>query len=101
MAELGHTHIDILKMDIEGAEWDVLTDDSKPLPSIGQLLVEVHEQREKTVAQRVSSLTALFNNLEANGLRLFHQQINARYDIHCIEYAFIQQLWRPDRKTYT
>jgi hypothetical protein len=100
MAELGHTHIDILKMDIEGAEWDVLTDASRPLPSIGQLLVEVHEKREKTVSQRVSSLTALFNNLEANGLRLFHQEINARYDMHCIEYAFIQSLWRPDRKTY-
>ncbi|OYV74922.1 MAG: hypothetical protein B7Z66_14820 [Chromatiales bacterium 21-64-14] len=44
MRELGHTHIDVLKMDIEGAEYEVIGDlvASKIFPA--QLLVEFHHR---------------------------------------------------------
>ena len=51
---LGHQKIDILKMDIEGAEYDVLEDIVKSDLYIGQILVEFHDRffkngREKTI----------------------------------------------------
>jgi FkbM family methyltransferase len=44
MNELGHKHIDVLKMDIEGSEYDVIEDilDSKIL--ITQILIEFHDR---------------------------------------------------------
>ena len=71
MKELGHTHIDLLKMDIEGAEYGAL---SQSLPSIGQLQLEAH-----TKLQSASAYSKLFEHLEAHGLRLFHKEVNARY----------------------
>lgn len=41
MDRLGHRHIDLLKMDIEGAEYEVI--DTLPAPP-GQLLVEFHHR---------------------------------------------------------
>ncbi len=42
LAERGHQHIDVLKMDIEGSEYAVISElSSKPVP-ITQLLVEFH-----------------------------------------------------------
>ena len=69
-----HTHIDILKMDIEGEEWPVL---QAPLPSVGQLLAEVHlgQGMAKGLGddQQVELLKKIFNNMEDHGLRLFHK----------------------------
>jgi FkbM family methyltransferase len=42
MKELGHDHIDILKIDIEGAEYPVLKDILQSGIKIGQILVEYH-----------------------------------------------------------
>lgn len=53
MAENGHDYVDIVKMDIEGAEFDALTSlveytiaikpaGEKPSLSFGQLLIEIH-----------------------------------------------------------
>jgi hypothetical protein len=44
MAELGHTHIDILKMDIEGAEYDVIEDMKHSGIKPRQVLVEFHHR---------------------------------------------------------
>ena len=44
MKELGHNHIDILKMDIEGAEYDVINDISKSDIRPHQILVEFHHR---------------------------------------------------------
>lgn len=100
MQAVKHNHIDVLKMDIEGGEWQIIANASTPLPSIGQFLAEVHEDSKSTVEARVQRLHSFFNMLEASGLRLFHREVNARYDVHCIEYAFIQARWRPDCKKY-
>lgn len=44
MNELGHKQIDILKMDIEGAEYDVIEDISKSEVRPRQILVEFHHR---------------------------------------------------------
>lgn len=44
MKELGHNQIDILKMDIEGAEYDVINDISKSDIRPQQILVEFHHR---------------------------------------------------------
>jgi FkbM family methyltransferase len=44
MAELGHSEIDILKMDIEGAEYSVLTDVMKAGIPIKQVVAEFHHR---------------------------------------------------------
>jgi FkbM family methyltransferase len=52
-AELQHTHIDVLKMDIEGAEYDVIPDILQTPVSISQLVIEFHGRvlgHQKTIA---------------------------------------------------
>lgn len=44
MAELGHTHIDLLKLDIEGAEYEVIPDILRAGVDVRQLLVEFHHR---------------------------------------------------------
>lgn len=44
MAKLGHERIDLLKMDIEGAEYDVITDLIESNLDVHQLLVEFHHR---------------------------------------------------------
>ena len=44
MIELGHNHIDVLKMDIEGAEYEVIQGLVKSNIIIGQILVEFHDR---------------------------------------------------------
>lgn len=44
MKELGHDHIDVLKLDIEGAEYDVIKDISKSGIRPRQILVEFHHR---------------------------------------------------------
>jgi len=44
MLELGHDHIDVLKMDIEGAEYDVIHGLVNSNISIGQILIEFHDR---------------------------------------------------------
>ncbi|MEY4906451.1 MAG: hypothetical protein RL260_169 [Pseudomonadota bacterium] len=44
MRELGHGHIDILKMDIEGAEYDVIQDILQSGIRPGQILIEFHHR---------------------------------------------------------
>ena len=42
MKDLGHTRLDVLKLDIEGSEYNVITDMAKTLIRPSQLLVEFH-----------------------------------------------------------
>jgi hypothetical protein len=84
-------------MDIEGAEWGIFTSGSDlKLNLIGQLQLEVHTNLGSNI-----NLPRLFEYLEAGGLRLFHKEVNWRYGPdNCMEYAFIQRNWSPDKKIY-
>lgn len=69
MRELGHTHIDILKMDIEGAEYDVIQDIQESDVRPNQILVEFHHRfpkigNKKTI-EAVNSLRGLGYKLYA------------------------------------
>ena len=60
MAMLGHTKVDVLKMDIEGAEYEVLSDILGTRCVIGQILVEFHHRwREIGAAQTRQAIATL------------------------------------------
>jgi hypothetical protein len=72
----GHTHIDILKVDIEGWEFDTFmtliktyVTASQPLP-FGQLLIEIHAWNKKFY-----EFLAWWQLLESAGLRPFRAEV--------------------------
>jgi hypothetical protein len=72
MESLGHPWIDVLKIDVEGYEWDIFLDDilanaGASLP-FGQLLIELHSG--DTTVDRV---VEFFDRAEASGLRIFNK----------------------------
>jgi len=70
MSKLGHDRIDILKMDIEGAEYDVLPDVLASGLAIPQILIEFHHRRSGVPLSRTqSAVTAL----EQAGYRAFNE----------------------------
>jgi len=79
--ELGHTSIDILKMDIEGAEYDVIDDILKSGIKIHQLLIEFHHRfhPEGSKITRIS-----IEKLRQAGFLLFHVSRNGE------EFSFIK-----------
>ncbi len=92
MANLGHTWIDILKMDIEGSEWDLFHDlfnrPKATLPAT-QLLVEFH------FPGNVSVVLQTFDALLADNYRVFAVEPNYYCDEGCcardmLEFAFIK-----------
>jgi hypothetical protein len=75
---IGHTHIDILKIDIESWEFDTMTTlvnpyiaSGKPLP-FGQLQLEIHVW-DRTFAD----ILAWWEKLEKAGLRPFWTEASA------------------------
>jgi FkbM family methyltransferase len=64
---LGHTRVDIVKLDIEGAEYEVLRDILKSKVQIGQILVEFHH-RWKEVGP--SQTQRVLKELTAGGFML-------------------------------
>jgi hypothetical protein len=77
---LGHTFIDILKIDIEGGEFDALTsfvtaNAEGDLP-VGQLQLEIHAQNGR---ERFDSFIKWWASLEAAGLRPFWTEPNMVY----------------------
>lgn len=81
---LGHTHIDILKMDIEGSELQAL---AGPLHEIGQIAVEVHAWKGN------AAVAQLFKHLHAQGFAIFHKEPNIEWggtDCCCVEFSLMQ-----------
>ena len=81
MAELGHSRLDVLKMDIEGAEFEVIRDFLDSRIEIDQLVVEVHPQRSYLFGRSWRLVRAL----KQAGFRLF-----AVSDRLC-EYSFLHE----------
>lgn len=79
--ELGHAKIDVLKLDIEGAEYDVLDDLEKGDVVVDQMLIEFHHQFESIPFSRTQAAVA---KIESMGLQLFHISDCAR------EYSFLR-----------
>eukprot|EP01084_Bolivina_argentea_P155671 271281_1 len=114
MSLLNHTHIDILKIDIEGGEFAVFhsLDKLNEWPSIGQMEIEIHTNLRKkyerafgkikkngvmATKQRLGNIIELF---EKHNFRIFHSEPNVMHQNVLAEYAFIQKDWRPHIKNY-
>ncbi len=93
MRELNHTSLDVLKMDVEGSEWDIIAATDWSSLSIGQLLVEVHDQRATRTLQTL--LTDYFGKLEAAGLFLFSLEPVCSGCAGQFEMGFLNTLWSP------
>jgi FkbM family methyltransferase len=68
MAELGHRRIDVLKMDIEGAEYGVIEDIARSHILPGQLLVEFHHRFPNVGVRKTKKA---IKKLRGMGYRLF------------------------------
>lgn len=79
-AMLGHSRIDLLKMDIEGAEYAVIDDLAQQPLLPKQLLVEFHHRHPTLGIGRTQSAVGTLRSL---GYRLFHVSPNGE------EYAFL------------
>ena len=77
---LQHSHIDLLKIDIEGAEYDVLDDIVTESSRIDQLLIEFHHRWSGTFSQTERAIS----RIEESGLRLFHTSARG------FEYSFVR-----------
>lgn len=67
-AKLGHDHIDLLKMDIEGAEYEVLDNLLGSAVQPRQLLVEFHHRFPGIGLHRT---TSMIERLRSSGYRIF------------------------------
>ncbi|KAL1582194.1 hypothetical protein WHR41_09186 [Cladosporium halotolerans] len=101
MAENGHDFIDVMKMDIEGSEFEALAalmdsiegTGAKTLP-VGQLLIELHLISEDGVPSTVQELVNWFERLEHLGMRPVFNEHNWIGDVSSgrpqyIEFTFI------------
>jgi len=105
MAALGHAGatLDVLKVDIEGAEWAVFNDDVLCTGNVGvkphggapalpfrQLLVELHHPGDEPGERRgEGSLFRLMRGLHAWGLAAFRREPNVADVQRCWEYSFV------------
>jgi len=62
MRTLGHNRIDILKMDIEGAEYAVLKDLMKDKIEVGQILVEFHHRLSSVGIEKTRAALSALND---------------------------------------
>jgi FkbM family methyltransferase len=83
MQELGHDHIHIIKMDIEGAEYDVIEDIYNSGIRPEQLLVEFHHRFPGVGIQKTKEA---INRIRSMGYRLFCVSDTKK------EYCFIRRL---------
>ncbi len=82
---LGHERIDLLKMDIEGAEYDVIRDLLDSGISVGQLLVEFHHRWREV---EIECTKKTIRELNHAGYRIFHRSPGGD------EYSFLNMRWQ-------
>ena len=90
------TYIDVLKMDIEGFEFQWLKHEAAgTVPLLGQLLVEVHIKRSKSFFRPIMKEDAKWfvEQLEDMGLRLFSSEPNYMDLWKAVEFGLIQSKW--------
>lgn len=95
MKENNHTYVDILKMDIEGVEFDWLKNEgAEVIPRVGQFLVELHLHFGYVQEKYPSDDAFTFvTDCEKYGLRVFHQEVNKLQTIRFTELGLIHHNW--------
>lgn len=81
MKKLNHSKIDLLKMDIEGKEYDVLDDILKTGCQVSQIAVEFHHRFHNMGAGKTRDI---INNLNKKGYKIFYISGNGE------EYSFLK-----------
>jgi hypothetical protein len=93
----GHRYIDLIKIDIEGGEWDFIEKEGHLLKRVGQLLIEVHTNiDEKVFSEKAKTMIEFIEKLEAYDLRVFHKEPNLSNPVGikcCSEFSLIQRDW--------
>jgi len=88
---LGHDHVDLLKIDIEGSEWatfdDVFKKDLLAQLKVTQVLLETHILWGATP----KDLIDLIDGFAARGYVMFRKEFNPWNTGCCAEYAFAQK----------
>ncbi len=69
MQSLGHQRLDVLKLDVEGSEFDAVPDILASGIEIDQLLVEIHYHFR---SRSFGAGLALINRIKASGMRCIH-----------------------------
>ena len=69
MRQLGHTRIDVLKMDVEGAEYSILKDMVDTNIRVGQLLIEFHHRLSAVGISKTREAIELLNQ---RGMKTSH-----------------------------
>ncbi len=87
MKKLGHTRVDILKVDVQGMEYEIFDAiDSAGFPDVGEVLIEMH-WKGHIAANR------FFEMMFSNRYRVFHHEPNMWFKVQCsagMEYAFVK-----------
>ena len=94
MAMLHHHYVDIVKVDIEGSEYYLPRESSRPFAHVGQLLIEIHNFMPYWAGYRPvreADIRTLVDYFESQGLRIFHKELNYLQNGCCSEFSFIQQ----------
>ncbi|MEZ5071177.1 MAG: FkbM family methyltransferase [Bacteroidales bacterium] len=81
LEELGESRIDVLKMDIEGAEYEVIPDLIREGITVVQLLVEFHHRFPEHGVGKTKQAIARLNEA---GFRIFHVSANGE------EFSFVR-----------
>jgi hypothetical protein len=88
-AELGHRHVEILKIDIEGGEMaalpEIITSGTLKSLSVKQLLVEFHLLDD----EHWGAFVKIINLLRERGYLLFRKEFNAVDPGHFAEFSFL------------
>ena len=92
MAQLGHTYLDVLKIDIEGSEWKMLEKVDWHALRIGVLLFEAHPI---ALRGRAGDIHRLWSRLESAGLYQYAIEPVEHHDYSAQEVAFIHKDWTP------
>jgi FkbM family methyltransferase len=94
MNELKHTHVDYLKVDVEGYEWNFLSEVEWGSTRVGHILIELHPalglDRKKLTAL---DLDTIFTRLEDAGFYLISLEPVTRSDYRQVELVFLHKNW--------
>jgi hypothetical protein len=90
---LDHKYIDILKMDIEYAEWHWIARETFLLDRVGQLIVEIHTKDNRRFPYQGPNPGLFFvEKLEEKNLRVFHKEYSTTSK-NFVELSLIQRDW--------
>ena len=100
MKELNHTHVDYLKIDVEGFEWNFFSTVDWNCTKVGQILIEVHPWNEEGKRRAVWQPTAgyidsTFTKLEEAGYHLISLEPTTKTNVGQVELVFMNINWQP------